>query len=95
MSEKGRENSPRESKKETGCCRVEAVVAIDDRGQMVLPKEIRERAKISPGDKLAVMIWEKEGRVCCISLMKIEEFEDMARNLLAPMMREIISEKKQ
>jgi len=25
-----------------GCCRVESIVSVDERGQMVLPKEIRE-----------------------------------------------------
>ena len=33
------------------CCKVESIVSVDERGQMVLPKEIRERAKIGAGDK--------------------------------------------
>ena len=49
---------------EIGCCRVEALVTVDDRGQMVLPKELRERAGIKAGDKLAVVGMESEGRVC-------------------------------
>jgi len=31
-------------------------------GQMVLPKDLRDRAGIKGGDKLAVIGWEKEGR---------------------------------
>jgi bifunctional DNA-binding transcriptional regulator/antitoxin component of YhaV-PrlF toxin-antitoxin module len=31
------------------CCKVEAIVSIDERGQMVLPKELRERAHIGTG----------------------------------------------
>jgi len=31
-------------------------------GQMVLPKELRDRAGIKGGDKLALIGWEKEGR---------------------------------
>ena len=50
------------------CCQVEAVTSIDERGQMVLPKEIRDKAGIRAGDKLAVITWRKEGQVCCISL---------------------------
>jgi antitoxin PrlF len=50
---------------EMGCCKVESVISIDERGQMVLPKEIREKAKIEAGDKLAVVSWEKDGKVCC------------------------------
>jgi antitoxin PrlF len=50
-----------------GCCRVESIVAIEERGHMVLPKEIRERAKIRSGDKLAVLSLEKDGKICCLS----------------------------
>lgn len=71
------------------CCRIESVASVDERGQMVLPKEIREKAKICAGDKLAVVSWEKEGKVCCISLIKAEDFAEMVKNLLAPMMKEI------
>lgn len=42
-----------------GCCKVESVVSVDHRGQMVLPKEIRDRAKIRAGDKLAIIGWRK------------------------------------
>jgi AbrB family looped-hinge helix DNA binding protein len=68
-----------------GCCAVESVVSIDDRGQMVLPKEIREKAKIYPGDKLVVITMEKDGKFCCLSLIKTEDFEGMVKNLLSPM----------
>ena len=44
---------------EISSCTVESIVTIDERGQMVLPKEIRERAKIKPGDKLALLSLEK------------------------------------
>ena len=37
------------------CCHVQALVRIDDRGQMVLPKELRDRANIRAGDKLALI----------------------------------------
>lgn len=72
--------------KDLGCCTVESVVSIDERGQMVLPKEIREKAKICPGDKLVVITMEKDGRFCCLSLIKAQDFEGMVKNLLSPMM---------
>jgi len=72
------------------CCKVEALVSVDERGQMVLPKEVREKANIRPGDKLAVTIWEKDGRVCCISLTKAEELTEMVRATLGPVMTEIL-----
>jgi AbrB family looped-hinge helix DNA binding protein len=41
---------------------------------MVLPKEIRDKANIRPGDKLTLVSWEKDGKICCINLIKAEEF---------------------
>lgn len=78
----------------SACCRVEALVSVDERGQMVLPKEVREKANIRPGDKLAVTCWEKGGRVCCISLSKAEELTDMVRATLGPTMTEILRQGK-
>ncbi len=75
-----------------GCCRVESLVSVDDRGQMVLPKEIREKANIRAGEKLAVISWEKNGEVCCISLIKAEDLMEMVKGLLGPMMKDIVSE---
>jgi AbrB family looped-hinge helix DNA binding protein len=77
------------SSKDMSCCKVESVVSVDDRGQMVLPKEIRERANIKAGDKLAIISMEKGGKICCISLIKAGEFEDMVKNFLGPMMKEM------
>lgn len=57
---------------------------------MVLPKETRERANIRAGDKLALISWEKDGRVCCISLIKAEELTGMIKGILGPMMKEVI-----
>jgi len=73
------------------CCRVESLISVDERGQMVLPKEVREKANIRPGDKLALVSWEKNGKICCINLIKAEEFGDMVKGLLGPMMKELTS----
>jgi|TARA_Y100000310_G_C20323353_1_gene641818 AbrB family looped-hinge helix DNA binding protein len=73
------------------CCKVEALVSVDERGQMVLPKELREKANICPGDKLAVTSWEKDGKVCCISLIKAEELTGMVKRTLGPVMKEVLS----
>ena len=72
------------------CCQVEAVVSVDERGQMVLPKEIRDKAGIGAGDKLAVLSWKAGDKVCCISLMKTDSFAGMVREVLGPIMKEII-----
>jgi len=74
---------------EMGCCRVEAVVSVDDRGQMVLPKEIRDRAGIQAGDKLAIVGLERDSEVCCISLIKVEKLTEMVKSMLGPIMKEV------
>ena len=75
-----------------GCCKVESVINVDERGQMVLPKEIREKAKIQSGDKLAVISWEKDGEVCCISLIKVEKLAEIVKSMLGPVMKDILGE---
>jgi len=72
------------------CCKVEALISVDERGQMVLPKEMRDKADIHTGDKLALVSWEKDGKVCCFTLIKADEFGDMVKGLLGPMMKEVI-----
>ena len=61
---------------------VESIVTVDDRGQMVLPKDIRERAGIKAGDKLALVTLQKNGKVCCIHLMKADELAGKAREVV-------------
>ena len=72
-----------------GCCKVESIVSVDERGQMILPKDIRERAKIRGGDKMAVVSMEKDGKICCLSLIKVEELDAMVRSVLGPVMDEV------
>ncbi|OGP53007.1 MAG: AbrB family transcriptional regulator [Deltaproteobacteria bacterium RBG_13_52_11] len=74
-----------------GSCKVESVISIDDRGQMVIPKSIRDMAKIRAGDKLAVISWEKGGEVCCISLIKVDNLAGMVKGLLGPLMKDILA----
>ena len=43
----------------SGCCNIESLITVDERGQMVLPKVVREKANIRPGNKMAVVSWFK------------------------------------
>jgi antitoxin PrlF len=79
---------PKEARE--GCCRIESVVAVDERGQMVLPKEIREKAGIKPGDKLAIVSMDKGDKVCCLSLFKVDEFASMLKDFLGPVMKDVL-----
>ncbi len=72
-------------------CKVESILSVDERGQMVLPKEVRERAGIGAGDKLALITWEKDGKICCMSMIKVEDLTGMVKNVLGPLMSEIIN----
>ena len=81
-------------RKEADCCspvgcHVDAVISVDERGQMVLPKDTREKADIKAGDKLALITWEKDGKICCISLIKVEGLTGMIKEMLGPMLKEI------
>jgi len=84
-------------KKAETCCttetttRVESVLSVDDRGQMVLPKDLRTRAGISPGDKFAVVSHEQDGQVCCITLIKVESLNEMVKGVLGPLMKDIVA----
>lgn len=71
-------------------CTVDAVVAIDSKGQIVLPKDIRERARLKANDKLAVVACEKEGEVCCIMMIKAEKLGDAVSKMLGPLLKDVI-----
>jgi len=71
------------------CCKVEAVVSVDERGQLVLPKDVREKAGIKAGEKLAVIMHGPRGDVWCISLIKAEGLAESVRSMLGPMMKEM------
>ncbi len=68
-----------------GAFRVEALLGVDERGQMVIPKELREKAGIGPGDRLAVVSWEKDGEVCCLTFIKADHLTGMVREFLGPL----------
>jgi AbrB family looped-hinge helix DNA binding protein len=72
-----------------GYCNVEGFAQIDERGQMVLPKEVREKAGLSAGDKLVIVTCESDGKVSVISLIRSEEFSGMVKDFLGPAMGEI------
>ena len=78
--------------KETSCCSIDAIISIDGRGQIVLPKDLREKADINAGDKFTVISWHSGGKVCCISLIKAEAFADTVKDMLGPMLGEIVKQ---
>ncbi|MDV2989049.1 MAG: HgcAB-associated protein [Dehalogenimonas sp.] len=71
------------------CCRVEAVVGVDARGQVVLPKEIREGMGITAGEKLALVTLNRDGKPCCLVMMKADKLAKGAGEFLGPILKEI------
>lgn len=67
------------------CCALEAVVSVDERGQLVLPKDLRTRAGIQPGDRLAVVSYRGEdGAICCITLVRADAVAGAVRSVIGP-----------
>ena len=74
-----------------GCqCEVDALVTVDARGQIVLPKEVREKAAIQAGDKFMVISKESGGKVCCIFLVKADYFNQSIKGTLGPMVKDMV-----
>ncbi len=71
------------------CCRIESLLSVDERGQMVLPKDLRDRAGIKAGDKLALVAWENEGEVCCLMLIKADSLAAGVKDFLGPVMKDL------
>ncbi len=80
-----RRKGPTVSEKGFSCCSVESIISVDERGQMVLPKELRDRAKIKAGDKFALVSWDKNGEVCCLYLIKTDYLAETVKGFLSPM----------
>ncbi len=70
------------------CCKINAVVTVDAKGQIVLPKDLRERANIKPNAKLAVIGVERGDSICCIVMMKADALGDQVKCLLGPIFSE-------
>lgn len=69
--------------------KVESIISVDERGQMLLPKDFRARHGIEPGEKLALISFETEGALCCMCLIRTEALGGMIRNHLGPMLNQI------
>ena len=78
--------------REDSCCRIDAVVTMDAKGQIVLPKDLREKANLKPNDKIAVVACEKDSEVCCIMMVKAEQFRSALSETLGPMLKGVIKE---
>jgi antitoxin PrlF len=72
------------------CCKIDAIVNVDAKGQIVLPKDLREKANIKPNDKLALIGMEKEETLCCIVMMKADKLGYTVKHILGPIFDEVL-----
>lgn len=80
------------SNKGSGCCHVEGVAQIGDKGQIVLPKSLRVEMGLREKDKLIVIGMRDKGKVVSISLIKANAMDGMVKIMLKPVMKEILEE---
>jgi AbrB family looped-hinge helix DNA binding protein len=73
-------------------CRIDAVITMDAKGQVVLPKNLREKADFKPNDKIAVVACEKKGEVCCILMVKTERLVGAVSKTLSPLLKGVIEQ---
>ncbi|MCE7743043.1 MAG: AbrB/MazE/SpoVT family DNA-binding domain-containing protein [Candidatus Heimdallarchaeota archaeon] len=78
--------------KDVGCCHVEGIVNVDSRGQIVLPKSLRDSMGLSQGDRLVVIAMKDKGVITSISLMKADAVDNMVKVVLKPTMEEILKD---
>ncbi len=72
---------------EDDTCRIDAVITMDAKGQIVLPKGLREKANFKPNEKLAVVACEKNGEVCCIMMLKADRLAGAVTKTLGPLLK--------
>jgi antitoxin PrlF len=75
-------------------CRIDALVTMDVKGQIVLPKDLREKANIKPNDKIALVACEKEGEVCCIMMVKADRLVGAVTKALVPLLKAVTKEEE-
>ncbi len=73
----------------TDTCGIDAIVTMDAKGQIVLPKDLREKANIKPNDKIALVSCEKEGEIRCIMLVKADKLVGAVTKTLGPMLKSV------
>lgn len=64
------------------CCRVAAILRVDERGQMVLPKDVRDKMRLAAGELLALTTVESDGKICCLVLVKADELAEGVRVMM-------------
>ena len=62
--------------------KVEAILTLDARGQILIPKDVREQAQMNVGDKLALISHNHEGKICCLYLIPVNDLSSKTTKLM-------------
>lgn len=73
------------------CYEIEAVVSFDDRGQLVLPKDLRKKFKLKAGEKFLLASCTDDKGLCCFTLVKTNSINHLVGNVLNPLVQQIKS----
>lgn len=77
-------------KSEMKCWGVDAVVTVDLKGQIVLPKDVREKIRLKPNDKLAIISCGCGNETCCLIMVKAENLGNSIKSFLGPILKEVL-----
>jgi AbrB family looped-hinge helix DNA binding protein len=69
---------------------IEAIVSCDERGQVVLPKDLRKQMNINAGDKLAIVSCKSGDQICCLTIFKANELSKQVKSFLGPLMKDLV-----
>ena len=70
--------------------KAEAVVSVDNKGQIMIPKKVRAKAKINAGDKLVLGSLTKDGETFVLMMLKSELLVEHAKEALSPVMKDLM-----
>lgn len=70
-------------------CQIEAVLSIDSRGEIMIPKDFRKRANIQDGDKLALLSWMNRDEICCLALIRADNLSSGGSGLMHSLLADI------
>ena len=75
-------------------CKIDAIITMDAKGQVVLPKDLRDKAGLKAADKIAVVAYEREGKVCCIVMIKAERLAGAVSKTLSPLLKGVLEKER-
>lgn len=73
------------------CCKVESIVTVSSKGQIVLSPGIQESMNLKKGDKLVSVLMNANTESPLVVLMKADNFGGIVRNFLGPIMKDVFT----